>query len=273
MNAEQYFEGVKSYTLLAKKEVGQNFLINASTALRIVDALEIKPKESVLEIGFGAGSLTYFLAQTEGKIEGIDIDEAMIAKCTKDFEGKENLNLHQGNAMKFDYSFYDKIIGNLPYYITSGILEKVLLGADNCKKAVFMLQKEAVERIFAKPNTKDYGPLNVLLALSGSSKRLFNVPKNDFTPMPHVDSAVFEIVFKEGRSGLKECYALANALFLNRRKTVLNNLKNFLKDGDLAKNTLVLQGISLTKRPEELLPEDYYKLSESDTIKGRLKSV
>ena len=224
-----------------------------------------------MEIGFGAGSLTYFLSQTQGLIEGIDIDEAMIAKVNDDFKGKENMNLHQGNAMKFDYSSYDKIVGNLPYYITSGILERVLLGATNCKKAVFMLQKEAVERIMAKPNTKDYGPLNVLLALSGASKRILSVPKSDFAPVPHVDSAVFEVLFKEGREGLGRCYALANSLFLNRRKTVLNNLKNLLKDADLAKNTLELQGIPLTKRPEELSPEDYYKLSESDTIKGRLK--
>lgn len=267
MNEEEYFQGVKSYTLLAKKEVGQNFLTNPKAAEKIASALAIQPNEKVLEIGFGAGSLTYFLAQSEGLVEGIDIDEAMILKVNEDFKGRERLNLHQGNAVKWDYSSYDKIVGNLPYYITSSILEKVFLGASHCKKAVFMLQKEAVDRLFAKPNTKEYGPLNVLMSLRGDSKRLFNVPRNDFSPMPHVDSSVFEVNFKEEFEDLKEVYAFANNMFLSRRKTVLNNLKNLLKDGEMAKNILDLQGISLTKRPEELLPEDYYKLCESVTIR------
>ena len=270
MNEKEYFEGVRSYTLLAKKEVGQNFLINPSTAKAIVDALAVQEGESVLEIGFGAGSLTYFLSKTKGKVEGIDIDEAMVAKLQKDFSYSDNLTLHQGNAMRFDYSSYDKIVGNLPYYITSGILENVLLGASKAKRAVFMIQKEASDRIFAKPGNKDYGPLSILFSLSGKAKRILFVPRSDFSPPPHIDSVVFAFDFNENRGDLKKAYILVGKLFLNRRKTIFNNLKNIVKEGEIAKNILELHGISLNQRPEELTPEQYLALSQDELILGRI---
>lgn len=266
MSEREYFDGVKSYAMLAKKEVGQNFLINPSVAQRIVDSLAVQKGEKVLEIGFGAGSLTYFLDKTEGDIEGIDIDEAMIAKLQNDFANHANLFLHLGNAMRFDYSSYDKVVGNLPYYITSGILENVLLGAKKAKRAVFMIQKEAADRIFAKPNTKDYGPLSILFALSGRSERILSVPRNDFAPIPHVDSVVFAFDFADNRVDLKGVYQILNKLFLNRRKTILNNFKNLLKNGETAKEMLEKHGISITKRPEEILPEQYLALCLDEAI-------
>ena len=265
MNENEFYENVASYKLLAKKEVGQNFLIDPSSCKRIVDALGLQEHERALEIGCGAGSLTFFLKDTPADIDVIDIDESMLLKVQNDFKGYDNLHIQYGNAAKFDYSPYDKIIGNLPYYITSLIIEKAILGGTNAKKMVFMIQKEAADRLLAKPKTKDYSPLSILLSLCYRSKRLFNVGRNAFVPIPHVESTVIEIVRNEAVSlddGAK-VYDLANKLFHFRRKTILNNMKNVVQDADKASKILTEQGIKENARPEELTPEQYLNLMKA----------
>ncbi|MBO4541108.1 MAG: ribosomal RNA small subunit methyltransferase A [Bacilli bacterium] len=262
MNEETYFEGVKSYKLLAKKEVGQNFLVDPSIAKRIVSLLEATEGEKILEIGCGAGSLTYFLSEGPAKSEAIDIDEGLLLKLNKDFEGNSYLNIHQGNAMKFDYSPYDKIIGNLPYYITTGIIENALLGAKEATRMVFMVQKEAADRLLAKPRSKDYSALGVYLQYVAKARKAFSVPRTAFLPMPNVDSTVlcFEIDPEKHNQEAEGMYRLAEKLFLNRRKTVYNNLRSLLKDEEKAKKALETAGISPTARPEELVAKDYFAL-------------
>lgn len=263
MDEASFFERVASYKLLTKKEVGQNFLIDPSVAKRIVNALDIQEGERVLEIGCGAGSLTYFLAEHSNPITVIDIDEAMLLKVKEDFASVDNLQVEYGNAAKYEYASFEKIIGNLPYYITSLIIEKALLGGTSVKKMVFMVQKEAAERLLAKPKTKDYSPLSILISLCYDAKRLFNVGRNAFVPPPHVDSSVFELVRKDGISleeGAK-VFALATELFKFRRKTIYNNLKNLLHDGDKASTILAERSILENARPEELTPEQYRLLA------------
>ncbi len=266
MKEEEYFSHIQEYGMLAKKEVGQNFLINLDACKRIVGALEPQEDEKILEIGVGAGSLTYFLSLLPNKVEGIDIDEAMVTKLTNDFSDKENVDVHMGNAMRYDYKGYQRIIGNLPYYVTSGILEKVLLGASDCKKAVFMVQQEAANRFLSKPGSKDYGPLPILLTLSGKAKKLFNVGRNSFVPIPNVDSSVFQIEFDENRGDLSFLYYLCNQLFLNRRKTIFNNLKNVTKNAEFAQELLQNAGISPTLRPEQIDPSTYLLLSKNQKL-------
>ncbi len=263
MTKETFFERVASYQKLAKKEVGQNFLIDPAAAERIVSLGELTAEDSVLEIGCGAGSLTYFLSLTPSKIEGIDIDGALLMKINQDFAGCENMSLHQGNAMDFDYSPYSVIIGNLPYYITSGIIEKVLLGATSARKAIFMVQKEAADRILAKPGTKEYSPLTVLLYAVGTPKKEFNVNRNSFAPAPHVDSSVISITFKNGLNfnEIAAMHRLCSRLFLQRRKTILNNLKAVIGEKK-AKEALEKAGIPPLTRPEQIKVEQYLMLSK-----------
>ena len=261
MDKYRYFEGIEEYRLLAKHEVGQNFLIDVEISQRIVDLLEVQAGEKVLEIGSGAGSLTFFLKETQGQIEAIDIDEALIGKLQSDFGG--SVDVHYGNAAKWDYSSYDKIIGNLPYYITSLIIEKALLHGEKAKKMVFMIQKEAADRLLAEVGSKDYGPLPILIALSCSAKRAFSVKRSCFAPAPHVDSTVLTFQMNPNRSkDLHDVYRLCSSLFLQRRKTLLNNLKNYLHDGEKAKGFLEELGLSLTVRPEQVSPEQYLRLCE-----------
>ena len=262
MNREEYFKTIEQYKLLAKHEVGQNFLIDSDACEKIVNCLDIKQDDYVLEIGSGAGSLSFFLNEAGARTQLIDIDEGLVTKLKNDFAGYDNILPTQGNAMRWDYSEYTKIIGNLPYYITSGIIEKVLLGSKSAQKAVFMVQKEAFNRLAAKINSNEYGPLQILIEYRGKLTREFNVPRTSFSPAPHVDSTVFSMTFNDDRD-LDECESLnklTTDLFLNRRKTILNNLSRHLGDSNKAKEILSLCGIKENSRPENLSLNQYLQI-------------
>lgn len=262
MNEREYFEKIAQYRLLAKHEIGQNFLIEAEIARKIIDFLHLQEGENVLEIGCGAGSLTYFLSQTENHVTSIDIDEAMVTKVKNDFSSNSHINITIGNAMKWDYSSYDKIVGNLPYYITSGIVERCLLGATKVKRMVFMVQKEWYQRLFSSPKSKEYGPLSILMAYRGKKEKGFIVPRNSFSPAPHIDSIFFAINISQ-ESNIEtadKLYFLVSKMFLHRRKTISNNLTMFLNDADKADFALKSAKLKSSLRPEEIDLEGYLRL-------------
>ncbi len=226
MNSENYFEGIRQYKLLAKREVGQNFLANPVLASKVVDLLGGDTSGKVLEIGSGAGSLTYFLIERGFRGKAIDIDEGLVAKLSNDFPHNDSIEIVRSNALEEDMSGYAYIIGNLPYYITSAILERCLLETKSASKAVFMVQKEAYERITAKPGSKDYSPLGIVFGLVGKAKKEFSVSPSNFVPAPHVDSLVFSYSYSQGRDleFYSEFYDFLKAAFSLRRKTIANSL-------------------------------------------------
>lgn len=263
MNEEKFFETIMGYKFLAKKEVGQNFLADPIAAKRIVSLLEMKKGDRILEIGSGAGSLSFFLSFGPGESDLIDIDDGLVTKLKNDFSDSSFVKPMIGNAMRFDYSPYDKIIGNLPYYITSGIIEKILLGARKTSRAVLMLQKEAAERLTSKLGDSDYSPLTLYLNYVASVKKAFNVPRTSFVPAPHVESTVIVIDFHLDRHNeeSEKMYLLASRLFLYRRKTIYNNLRTYLNDASKASEVLREAHIPETARPEDLSAESYLALS------------
>ncbi len=265
INEERYFEKIKEYRLLAQHDIGQNFLIDPLICGKIVDLAMLGGDDYALEIGPGAGSLSYFIAQKPSRSDLLDIDERMTAKLSTDFEGASNVRILKGNALKWDLTPYTKIIGNLPYYITSSLLEAVLLKATNLKKGVFMVQKEAFARITSKNKEKNYGPLPLLLAYRGVAKKEFGVSRGAFAPSPNVDSVVFSVDIDQSSDILfaQKLYKVTNALFLHRRKTILNNLASFLSDASKAKDFLAFLGINQQCRPEELLLDDYISITRA----------
>jgi len=250
MNENQYFENVKSYKLLANKSLGQNFLINSEVAKNIVNLLEIKDDDEVIEIGSGLGSLSYFLTKFPANTQLIDIDERMLQFLNDQFGKLENVVVRRQNILKEDLGKYTKIIGNLPYYITSSIIEHILLSATNAKKIVLMTQKEVYPKLLS--NFKS--PLSLFLNYVADISPAKDVGRNNFAPIPHVDSVVFSLTpnsnikNEEDRKLLK----LIQQLFLLRRKNILNNLSNVTKDKEKAKDILSKLGVDTNMRPEQL---------------------
>lgn len=262
MDETKYFENIAEYKLLAKHEVGQNFLLDKGVCQRIVALAELQAQDRALEIGSGAGSLSFYLASSPAVSDLIDIDEGLVTKLQQDFVGLANVHPQIGNVMRFDLAPYTKIIGNLPYYITSGILEKILLNAKTCQKAVLMVQKEVVERLSAKVGSEDYSPLVILLQDRADLHKEFVVSRNAFSPAPHVDSAVFTLRF-HAATNLEEAnrlYKVTSALFLHRRKTILNNLGAFVGSNEKASVFLTKAGIDPKQRPEDLSLLEYQRL-------------
>ena len=167
MNDKEFFESIKSYKLLANKSLGQNFLINPDIAKQIVRMLKIQAGDKVLEIGAGLGSLSYFLAKSPGKSDLIDIDERMLTFLSDQFKDFENVEVKRQNILKCNLEGYNKIIGNLPYYITSSIIEKLLLDGQNAELMVLMTQKE----VFPKLLRAYKSPLSLFLCGSTRARR------------------------------------------------------------------------------------------------------
>jgi len=262
MSTEQFFKNIESLKLLAKKEVGQNFLIDPVVCEKIVSLLTASEKDSILEIGCGAGSLSYFLSFLKSNVDLIDIDEGLLVKVSEDFKNCQNIHPKRGNAMDYDYSTYTKIVGNLPYYITSGIIEKVVLGALKCEKAVFMVQKEAAQRLLAPVGDENCTPLTLLLNYLCNVTKVFNVGRNSFVPVPHVESTVIQLEFCRERQNQDTfaAYNLAKTLFLNKRKTILNNLKNNFPKVIPYTEVLKEAGIVESLRPQAINFEKFISL-------------
>ena len=255
---EKYFEEVKSYKFIANKSLGQNFLVDSNVAEKIVSKLDLHEDDNALEIGAGLGSLSYFLAQQKGQKTLIDIDEKMLGFLQEKFRNIGDLTVKRENILKADLSNYSKIIGNLPYYITSGIIEYLLLNAVHAKKIVLMCQKE----VYPKLTTSNKSPLSIMLNYVSKLSSPMNVSRNCFAPVPHVDSVVFELDINENilNETNKGVYKLMCQLFLHRRKNMLNCLASVTNDRNLAKQILVKAGIDENKRPEQLEINHFQKL-------------
>lgn len=258
MNDKEYFEKVKSYKLIANKSLGQNFLINPQTAEKIVGLLNLKEGDKVLEIGAGLGSLSYFLAKSPAKSQLIDVDERMLMFLDEQFKDCKNIEVKRQNILKHDLTGFNKIIGNLPYYITSGIIEKLLLDAKDAKTSVLMTQKE----VYPKLLSSNKSPLSMFLNYVANISSPMDVGRNNFAPVPHVDSVVFVLTPNENiknEDNLK-LFRLMKQLFLLRRKNILNNLSNLVKNKEKAREILEKMGVNTNKRPEELPIEFYINL-------------
>ena len=258
MNEKEYFEKVKSYKMVANKSLGQNFLVNYSVAEKIVSKLELSHCDKALEIGAGLGSLSFYLAKSPGDSTLIDVDERMLLFLKEHFGDVKNITIKRQNILKEDLSSYNKIIGNLPYYITSGIVEKLLLDGVNAEKIVLMTQKE----VYPKLLSSNKSPLSLFLNYVCSISSAVDVGRNNFAPVPHVDSVVFELTPNENIKNPhnKELYKVMKQLFLMRRKNILNNLTNLTKNKQKSQEILEKMGIETNKRPEELPIEFYINL-------------
>jgi 16S rRNA (adenine1518-N6/adenine1519-N6)-dimethyltransferase len=256
-----------------RKSLGQNFLVDENIISRIMESAEIAKDDTVIEIGPGMGAMTKDLAAAAGKVIAIELDERLFRKLKSELKDAANLDLILGDALTFPYESLPgpvKVVANLPYYISTPIITRLIEARGNISAMVLMLQKEVAQRITAKPGGKEYGYLSVMVQLWTEAANLFNVPKEAFTPAPKVDSAVVRLRVKEAPAvrvpDLVFFEKVVSAAFSQRRKTLKNSLKNsrvteparFEAVMELARKS----GIDSTRRAETLSLSEFASLAE-----------
>ena len=262
INRSNIFEIVNKADLKPDKDYGQNFLVEPEICSKIVNFLNVNDGETIIEVGPGLGSLTHYLSLLNNEVTVVDIDLRM-TNFLKIIYGKSNIKIVENDIRKVDVSSYKKIIGNLPYNITTEAIQYFLINARSAKRMVFMIQQETFAH-FYDVTGKEYGPTSVLIHLLGNIEKLLTVKAGSFYPAPKCSSVVFAINIDEekARDNALKAFKLAKQLFLNRRKTILNNLTNYLKNKDLALKTLNDLSIDSLARPEQLSPDKYLAISE-----------
>jgi 16S rRNA (adenine1518-N6/adenine1519-N6)-dimethyltransferase len=245
-----------------RKRFGQNFLADPHYVARILAAIDPKPGEHVVEIGPGLAALTGGLIGRAGHIDAIEIDRDLAARLRERF-GERELTLHVGDALEFDFASLDddlRVVGNLPYNISSPLLFHLAANAAHVSDITVMLQKEVVDRMTALPGTAEYGRLTVMLQAVFSMERLFTVPPGAFRPAPKVDSAVARLVPLRERAPAicdRELFARVVAAAFSQRRKTLRNALSALCDAD----TLRGAGIDPGARGETLSMADFARLA------------
>lgn len=259
INRSNIFEILRNTNIRPDKDYGQNFLLEPEIAKSIVELANIQIDDRVLEIGPGLGSLTHFIDLKNCHFNVCDIDYGMI-DFLKIFY-KDRITYINNDIRKVDISSYDKIIGNLPYNITTELVEFLLLSGINAEVMVLMIQLEAFNR-FYELSGEDYGAISVLTRLMCNVEKHFVVKPGSFHPVPKCKSVVFTLTRKEDvdYDSIIGTYKLAKSLFLNRRKTIYNNLKNYLSSGDKASELLSKLNLDPQLRPENIKPEIYFQM-------------
>ena len=231
-----------------RRRFGQHFLHDPRILEKIVDALSLQPSDVVVEIGPGEGALTRLLLKRTPNVEAIEIDRDLAARLRA-----EGVKVREDDALEFDYSVFPagaRIVGNLPYNISTPLLFHLARYAERVRDMHFMLQLEVVERMVAAPSTPEYGRLSVALQARFRMQKLFNVARGAFRPPPKVESAVVRLVPRDEILRIDE--NLLRRAFSARRKT----LKNALPEVDFGR-----LGIDASLRPGNLSPDDYARIS------------
>ena len=255
-----------------KKQFGQNFISDGNLLRSIVEASGITKDTTVVEIGCGAGTLTRALAEAAKQVYAFDIDRDLQPILAETLAGLDNVEVIFRDFNKLDLKEFEKeieaytVVANLPYYITTPLVTKLLEESDKVQGLSIMVQEEVADRFCAKEDTPEYGSITAAIALKGSAKIVKRVSRNLFYPRPNVDSAVVKIEFERGRIEVKDERAYRQTVkcaFLNRRKTLENNLVNCFKlTREQAKAALAAAGVDEKARGETLSPQRLAKLSD-----------
>lgn len=250
----------------ARKRFGQNFLHDPSVIQRIVAAIAPQPDQHLVEIGPGQGALTVPLLDAAGSLDVVELDRDLIAPLHQLAAGHGELRIHHADALKFDFRALAqegaplRVVGNLPYNISTPLLFHLIDQADVIQDMYFMLQKEVVDRMAAPPGGREYGRLSIMVQFHCEVTRLFTVGPGAFHPAPKVDSAVVRLVPRREPLVKVDDYAvfasLVNRAFSQRRKTLRNTLK-----GVLTAEEIQSLGIDPGLRPETLGLAEFAALS------------
>lgn len=259
-----------------KKKFGQNFLTDQNVLRNIVQIANINSSTLVIEIGPGIGSLTELLLQEAGHVLAYEIDADLIPILNKQFDN-QNVTLIHGDFLdrQIDEDIHSLaqeysrtiVVANLPYYITTPIIMKLLEESKIVSELYVMMQYEVAKRFTSNPSTKDYNSLSVFIQFKTDSTIALKIPKSVFIPAPNVDSAVVKMLIKDQYERFPKdehlFYRIVRKAFSMRRKTLVNNLMDELhKDKEDLKNSLIELGYSPSVRAESLTVDDFITLSD-----------
>jgi 16S rRNA (adenine1518-N6/adenine1519-N6)-dimethyltransferase len=229
-------EIIHQYNIKPRKRLGQSFLLDINTIHKIAAAGGISSDDVVVEIGAGIGVLTKDIAQSARRVIAVEIDPQLVTALQEQLDGHDNVEISSGDILKFDfasiaeqYKTKVKVIGNIPYNISSPVIFHLLSYRSVISDFTLMLQKEVVERLVAPPDNKSYGVPSVILQMFAAVEKVLDVPATCFYPRPKVESAVISGAFRErplvALADEEFFIKLVKAAFAQRRKTLLNNLK------------------------------------------------
>lgn len=255
-----------------KKKFGQNFITDKNLLASIVAQAGVSVDDTVVEIGCGAGTLTKALAEVAKKVVSFEVDKSLQPVLSRTLAGVDNAEIVFKDFLKVNLEELENktgdycVVANLPYYVTTPLIMKLLEEGKRVKSITVMVQEEVARRLCAKENTPDYGAITAVIALRASAQIIKKVPRTMFTPRPNVDSAVVKLTVQDGRLPVSdpELYKkTVHAAFLSRRKTLENNLINsFRLTREEAQNILNACGIDVKARGETLSPEAFASLSD-----------
>jgi len=273
---------IRKHGFSFKKSLGQNFLVDLNVMRRIVQAAELDQDTGALEIGPGIGALTEQLARQAGAVAAVEIDQRLIPILDEVMEPYPNVSVVHGDVLKVDLQQLFKerfddmervsVVANLPYYVTTPIMMKLLEERLPLKNIVVMIQKEVAERMAAKPGGKDYGSLSIAVQYYSVPDLICTVPGSVFIPPPNVDSAVIRLKVRDKPpvevQDEKRFFEVVHASFTQRRKTLWNNLKSRYGSElgtEALQAALDHAGIDPVRRGETLSLQEYANLSDAIT--------
>ena len=266
---------LNAFHLRASKRLGQNFLIDAGVVRGIVEAAELSPADTVLEIGPGIGTLTQGLAETGARIVAVELDKKLPAVLAETLKGYDNVTIVPGDILKLNIPEIlgqkegerFKVAANLPYYITTPIIMTLLAQRLPIERLVAMVQKEVAVRMTARPGSKDYGALSVAVQYFTEPRMVMDVPPRSFMPAPEVTSTVIACRVREtpavAPADEKRFFRLIRAAFGQRRKTLLNALTGAGITKEMSRAGLAAAGIAENMRGEQLSLADFARLSDA----------
>ncbi len=247
----------------ARKRFGQHFLADPGVIDAILRAVNASKDDVLVEIGPGQGAITTSLAASAGHLHAVELDRDLVRRLRHQYDGNPTVTIHEADALAFDFSGLGdrlRIVGNLPYNISTPLLFHLLQFRDRIVDMHFMLQKEVVDRMAAGPGSKTYGRLGIMLGCHLNIESLFDVDKSAFDPPPKVTSAVVRLdPLPSDAFGIldeKLLSTIVTSAFMKRRKTIRNSLKDHVEVADLE-----AVGIDPGLRPEQISIDQYVELS------------
>ena len=258
------------YNIHPRKRLGQSFLEDKNIIRRIVELAEPAGDETVVEIGAGLGFMTEELAKKAGRVIALEVDPRLVAVLQERFIGQERVEVLQMDVLKYDFSSACsgeriKVVGNIPYHISSPILFRLLDFRRSISAMLLMFQKELSDRIAAPPGTKNYGIPSVMVARYTRTTCELTVPPTCFYPVPDVVSSVLRLAVRQESNLPDEALfaIIVRAAFAQRRKTLWNNLRQIGFSDEMVEMVFAESGIDCTRRAETLSVEEFSLLTKT----------